>query len=97
MTSPLTTGASDPGCQAVSTSILIHELDALSKYGVLETEMPEVITANIRFFLELGRSWAGLLPVNHRPLTAQMVPRPMMIWQMIRRPILFCSVPPAAR
>jgi hypothetical protein len=26
--------------------ILKEELDALSKYGVLKTEMPEVITAN---------------------------------------------------
>lgn len=96
MTSPLTTGASDPGCQAESISIL-KELDALSKYGVLKTEMPEVITANLKLLLELGRSWAALLPVNHRPLTAQMLPKSMMNWQMIRRPILFRSVPPAAR
>ncbi len=27
--------------------ILKEELDALSKYGVLKTEMPEVITANL--------------------------------------------------
>ena len=35
-------------------SILKEELDALSKYGVLKTEMPEVITAQLLFHMATG-------------------------------------------